>query len=75
MGTKLTLRVDERLIQEAKRQAKQRGKSVSRMFAEFVRGLSSQPDPATALPPVTRSLLGAIKDPAAGTIPKNARLE
>ena len=36
MNTKLTLRMDEVLVRQAKTQAARRGKSVSRMFAEFV---------------------------------------
>jgi hypothetical protein len=60
MNTKLTLRIDEVLVHEAKAQAARRGKSVSQMFGEFVASLAtSRPKPA--LPPVTGSLLGIMK--------------
>lgn len=56
MATKLTLRMDEDLIESAKRVARDRGTSLSRMVAEyFVRLEDSAPED---LPPVTRSLKG-----------------
>jgi hypothetical protein len=60
MNTKLTLRVDDMIVEQAKAQAAQRGKSVSRMFADFVTSLA--PSKCTrGLPPVTGSLLGILK--------------
>ena len=60
MNTKLTLRMDDVLVRQAKRQAARRGKSVSQMFGEFVSSLgTSRPD--SRLPPVTNSLLGVMK--------------
>lgn len=41
MATKLTLRMDERLIEAAKRQAAARGTSVSRMVAAYVEALEA----------------------------------
>jgi hypothetical protein len=41
MATKLTLRMDERLIAAAKRQAAERGTSVSRMVASYVEVLEA----------------------------------
>lgn len=41
MATKLTLRLDERLIAAAKRQAVARGTSVSRMVAAYVEALEA----------------------------------
>jgi hypothetical protein len=52
--------MDDFLVQQAKTQAAQRGKSVSQMFGEFVASLGSsrrQED----LPPVTGSLMGIMK--------------
>lgn len=60
MNTKLTLRMDDALVRQAKRQAARRGKSVSQMFGEFVTSLAAgkrRRDP----PPVTESLLGVMK--------------
>jgi len=60
MNTKLTLRMDDVLVQQAKIQAARRGKSVSQMFGEFVASLGKS-KPSTHLPPVTDSLLGVMK--------------
>jgi hypothetical protein len=60
MNTKLTLRMDDMLVQQAKDQATRRGKSVSQMFGEFVASLNAKPRKAE-LPPVTGSLLGIMK--------------
>ena len=71
MNKKLTLRLDEALIEHAKQHAAKSGKSVSQMFANFVTALDSleakkQPDAgigfdADAFLPITRSLLGILK--------------
>ena len=61
MQVKLTLRVEEALINRAKTEAAQRGKSVSQMFGEFVRSLSDNKKRPPRLPPVTASLLGVLK--------------
>jgi len=60
MNTKLTLRMDDVLVRQAKRQAARRGKSVSQMFGEFVASLGTS-KPKRRFPPVTDSLLGVMK--------------
>ncbi len=60
MHTKLTLRIDDALVAQAKVQAAQRGKSVSQMFAEFVAALAPSRRERD-FPPVTGSLLGIMK--------------
>jgi len=60
MNTKLTLRMDDVLVEHAKTQAAQRGKSVSQMFGEFVASLGAGKR-GRGLPPVTDSLLGIMK--------------
>ncbi len=60
MNTKLTLRMDDMLVAEAKSHAAQRGKSVSQMFGEFVASLGAS-QRGSVLPPVTCSLLGILK--------------
>jgi hypothetical protein len=62
MATKLTLRMDEHTIRKAKRQARQRGKSVSRMVAEFIESVGLEPTPEKPLPPTTASLVGILKN-------------
>ena len=60
METQLTLRVDEAVIRKAKRIARKRGTSVSRIFGEFI---SKQTDdlPTEDLPPITASMVGIIR--------------
>lgn len=64
MSSKLTLRLDEDLIRNAKQYAKNSGKSVSKIVAdhfEFIRNAqvnTAGPDDS----PATRSLRGVLKD-------------
>jgi hypothetical protein len=63
MKTKLTLRMEEALVEQAKTEARKRGKSVSGMVAEYFRSLKAHPQsPAQPLPPLTDSLAGVAKD-------------
>jgi hypothetical protein len=61
MNTKLTLRMDENVVRKAKIEAKRRGKSVSRMVAEFIESIDLQQSSKTDLPPTTASLVGILK--------------
>ena len=61
MQTKLTLRMDERLIKNAKAYAKRAGKSVSEMVADYFTLLAKRTNPASnPLTPTVRSLKGAL---------------
>ena len=60
MQAKLTLRVEETLIRKAKRLAKLRGTSVSRIFGDFISTQSNEL-PSDELPPITSSMLGVIR--------------
>ena len=66
MATKLTLRMDERLIEAAKRQAAARGTSVSRMVAAYVEALEAleggnpEDDDTPAASHRVRALLGVL---------------
>ena len=62
MNTKLTLRMDESIVRKAKIEAKRRGKSVSRMVAEFIESIGLQQNSERDLPPITASLVGILKD-------------
>jgi hypothetical protein len=61
MQTKLTLRIDDELIERAKTYARETGKSVSQLVAEYLQMLPEperrQPRPLT---PVVASLRGAL---------------
>lgn len=58
--TKLTLRLEEDLIEQAKAYARQSGKSLSQMVADYFAQLD-RPAPPRALPPLTGALKGVLK--------------
>lgn len=63
MQTKLTLRLEDQLIEQAKSYAAQAGKSVSQIVAEYFKLLTSQKiktsSPST---PITQSLRGLLRE-------------
>jgi hypothetical protein len=61
METKLTLRLEEKLIRKAKKHAKARGKSVSKMVADYFALLDTDIKDTKDLPPITKSLYGSLK--------------
>ncbi len=64
MQTKLTLRLDQRLIRRAKAYARRSGKSVSELVADFFGRLEAQGEEtgprAVAQSPAVQSLVGAL---------------
>lgn len=60
MQTKLTLRVDEAVVRKAKRLARRKGTSVSRIFDDFI-SRETEEFPEDEFPPITSSMLGVIK--------------
>jgi hypothetical protein len=65
MQTKLTLRLDKVLIEQAKQYAEQLGYSLSQLVAEYFAVLTTEHNTGASykeeLPPITRSLVGALK--------------
>ena len=61
MNTKLTLRMDDALVDTAKSEASRRGKSVSQMVGEFFSSLAGKKRGVANLPPITASLVGVLK--------------
>jgi hypothetical protein len=62
MNTKLTLRMDERLIERAKRHSDRSGKSVSQMVADYFALIEVDEDlPGTEMTPRVRALIGSLK--------------
>jgi hypothetical protein len=60
--TKLTLRLDEELIQEVKSIADRKGQSVSKIVANYFNSLREKTKaPKTNLTPIVRSLKGALR--------------
>ena len=65
MQTKLTLRLEQKLIDQAKEYAAGEGKSISKIVADYFSLLVGQNQTADSqLPPVTRSLIGILSSPS-----------
>ncbi len=63
MQTKLTLRLDDKLIKRAKRSAKKRGKSVSQIVADYFSVLEEDiNNEDIELTPIVQSLKGILKN-------------
>ena len=61
MQTKLTLRLEDELIDKAKILARQRGKSLSKLVAEYFNYITSKELKSEAeLPPIVKSLYGSL---------------
>lgn len=62
MATKLTLRIDEELIERAKAYSKETGKSVSQLVADYLSALPHQrTGEAVRQTPIVRSLRGMLR--------------
>jgi hypothetical protein len=63
MQTKLTLRLEDQLIEQAKTYAAQAGKSVSQVVAEYFKLLTSQRVSVNSpSAPITQSLRGLLRE-------------
>ncbi|MFT3803107.1 MAG: DUF6364 family protein [Burkholderiaceae bacterium] len=70
MQTKLTLRLDEHLIAQAKARARRQGKSLSQMVADYFAQFDTTTEQSALpheppLPPIVASLLGVLQDTTA----------
>jgi len=61
--TKLTLSVDETIVERAKEIARANGTSVSSMFSQFVQSMGAAKPRADRIGPLTRKLIGIAKLP------------
>ena len=61
--TKLTLSVDEGVVEKAKRIAEANHTSVSAMFSHFVESVAARGAPTTRIGPLTRKLTGIVSIP------------
>lgn len=65
MNTKLTLRLDEHLIQRAKQHSRRTGKSVSQLVADYFSLFDAEEEtPGAQVGPRVRSLIGGFKGAA-----------
>ncbi len=63
MQTKLTLRLEDQLIEQAKAYAAQSGKSVSQVVADYFKVLTAEKAAAPlAAAPMTQSLRGLLRE-------------
>jgi hypothetical protein len=63
MQTKLTLRLEDQLIEQAKSYATQAGKSVSQVVADYFKLLTTDTaKPPSSSAPITQSLRGVLRD-------------
>ena len=60
MQTRLTFRLDAQLVKDAERYARQTGKSLSQMVAEYFSALPSPEAAASELTPVVSRLKGSL---------------
>jgi hypothetical protein len=62
MQAKVTLRIDDSLIREAKDYARREGKSLSRIVAEYFRAIQQRTHPQRRdFGPITTELYGCLK--------------
>jgi len=59
--SKLTLSVDNRVVSRAKRYAKLRGVSISKMVEAYLTTVAERPSPITRDAPILRSVRGSLK--------------
>ena len=76
MATKLTLRMDERLINRAKIYARRSGKSLSQLVADFFTLLGqTSKDEKPSISPKVKALRGLLKDSSIHTREYKRHLE
>jgi hypothetical protein len=64
MATKLTLRLEEKLVKDAKKTARSRGVSLSRMVADYFKSLESQKKRQRVESPVLSEISGILSTKA-----------
>jgi len=63
MTTKLTLTIEQEVIQTAKRYAQQKGRSLSDLIENYLKTLTGSESPEQELSPTVKRLMGAVKLP------------
>lgn len=64
METKLTLRMDEKIIKEAKNYAQKRGVSLSKLVAEYFKMISKKQDKTFIPTPILSEISGVLQNSA-----------
>lgn len=63
MTTKLTLTMEDRVIDSAKKYARKKGKSLSDIVENYLKSITTHEETAEVLSPKVTRLMGAIKLP------------
>ena len=63
MTTKLTLTIEEKVIQSAKKYAQKKGKSLSNLVENYLKSVSAKETDEKSLSPKVTKLMGVIKLP------------
>lgn len=63
MTTKLTLTIEDTVIDSAKKYARQKGKSLSDIVENYLKSISSTEEPKQTLSPRIAKLMGSVKLP------------
>jgi hypothetical protein len=63
MTTKLTLSMDDQVIESAKKYAKKKGESLSGIVENYLKSISTSKSGTTEISPRVRKLMGSIKLP------------
>ena len=66
MTTKLTLRLDQTVIKKAKKSAKRRGVSLSRMVEDYFKSIARQQEQQTKESPVLAEIAGVLSTRSKG---------
>lgn len=63
MNTKLTLTIDQSIIERAKSYAKGKGRSLSEIIENYLKVITIEQRPIEDISPITKSLRGSFKAP------------
>ncbi|MCE3296669.1 MAG: hypothetical protein K0R65_2383 [Crocinitomicaceae bacterium] len=63
MNAKLTLTIEEMVIERAKKYAKERERSLSDLIENYLKALTQDSSPVIELTPIVKSLKGAFQAP------------
>jgi hypothetical protein len=63
MNTKLTLTIEQSIIEKAKVYAKGKGRSLSDIIENYLKAITTEHKPANDISPLTKSLRGSFKAP------------
>lgn len=75
MNTKLTLSIDEEVVQKAKDYARSNGRSLSDLIENYLRGITSESEESQVSTPLSQQLLGAFRTEEEVSVLKNLTIK